>query len=143
MSGNCVPSMRNNLPITNDGEFTYLSEYVGEPVTKDEIAFAVSRLRGNFTAMADNNVFWTELQSQIVKCGFTGQRLLDAVDYVIQNNPYREIRIADIVNYGRGAKLYTYSQMSDICWKNQVTTDEFEIVRTANGNFWKSKSGKF
>lgn len=103
---------------------------------------AIDRLRGNYTAMPP--IFWTELQAQVIKCGFTGERLMNAVDFVIQNNPYKEIRIAEIINFGRGATLYTYNQMSDIVYRDQITTNEFEMVELPDGRkLWKSKNGKY
>ena len=143
MNGKYVPSTQNETPaLFNDGEFCYLSPYKGEVATKDEIKMSIERLKGNYTNMSP--IFWAELQTQVVKCGFTGKRLFDAVDYVIANNPYKEIRIAEILNFGRGSKLYTYRQMEDIVYRDQISTDDFEMVELPDGRkMWKSKTGKY
>lgn len=142
MKDECALNKQNTLPILKDGEFCYLSPYQGEPASKDDVKMAVERLKGNYTAMPP--MFWAELQSQVIKCGFTAKRLMDAVDYVIQNNPYKDIRIAEIINFGRGVTLYTYRQMSDIVSRDGTTTDDFESVDLPDGRkLWKSKNGKY
>lgn len=130
------------MPIFSNGEFTYLSPYTGTVVEDGDIITAFERLKGNYTAMPP--MFWVELRSQIKKCGFTKQRLFDAVDYVIANNPYKDIRIAEIVNFGKGTTLYTYRQMEDIVYREGITTDDFEMVELPDGRkLWKSKTGKY
>lgn len=119
-----------------------MSPYTGKTAEDTDIKAAFARLHGNYPTMTP--MFWTELRSQVIKCGFTKQRLFDAVDYVIQTNPYKEIRIAEVLNFGRGTKLYTYEQMCDIVWRDQITTNEFEMVNLPDGRrLWKSKNGKY
>ena len=142
MNDKSVPALQNKMPIIADGEFCYLSPYQGETATKQQIDYAVERLKCNYSSMSP--MFWAELQSQVVKCGFTAERLMDAVDNIIQTNPYKEIRIAEIINFGKGAKLYTYRQMQELIYRDGGTTDEFEIVNMPDGrNLWKSKTGKY
>ena len=141
-NGNSSLAVQGGLPTTNDGEFTYLSPYKGKTVEDADIKAAFARLHGNYPTMAP--MFWTELRSQVIKSGFTKQRLFDAVDYVIQTNPYKDIRIAEILNFGRGVKLYTYNQMCDIVYRDQITTNDFEMVELPDGRkLWKSKNGKY
>lgn len=142
MSDKSAPALQDKLPIITDGEFCYLSPYQGERATKQQIDYAIERLKSNYPSMSP--MFWAELQSQIVKCGFTAERLIDAVDCIVQTNPYKEIRIAEIIGFGKGAKLYTYSQMQDLINRDGGTTDDYEIVRMPEGrNLWKSKKGKY
>lgn len=75
----------------------------------------------------------------------SGQRLADAVDYVIQNHKY-DLRIADLVQFNKSRKMYTYAQMVERINKNGGTTDDFEItdILDARGKqMWVAKSAKF
>ncbi len=142
MNNNCLAIFeKENRPVLSaEGDCYELSLYQDAPATEEQIIICASRLRDNFPRQTAG--FWAELQSQIKKMGFTGKRLADATDYVIQNHKY-DLRIADLVQFNKSRKIYTYAQMVEQINKNGGTTDDFEItdILDARGKrMWVAKS---
>ena len=145
MSNNCLATIeQENRPVLSaEGDCYELSLYQDAPATNEQIILCASRLRDNFPKQTAG--FWAELQSQIKKVGMSGQRLADAVDYVIQNHKY-DLRIADLMQYNKNRKIYTYAQMVEQINKYGGTTDDFEMIDVLDGRgrkMWAAKSAKF
>lgn len=52
-------------------------------------------------------MFFALLVERLRDNKFTGNRLRDAVNHIIDNCRYKQISIADVVNFDRAARLYT------------------------------------
>jgi hypothetical protein len=72
------------------------------------IAENVARLKVAFPKMGHH--FFDLLAERIVDNDFTEKRLEDAVNYVIDNFPYKELNVADIIKFDRRVKLYTSNE---------------------------------
>lgn len=129
--------------LSNSGEHYEISLYADAPATDEQIILCTERLRDNYPNQTAG--FWAELQSQIEKVGMSGQQLADAVDNVLQNHHYATIRIADVVNFDKKRKLYSYQQMANLIAQHiGSSTDDFEIEEQPDGRkLWKARTGKF
>jgi hypothetical protein len=55
--------------------------------------------------------FFIILSDRLMANGFTNQRLIDAVNFVIDNNPYPEIMPGAVLGYDKRIKLKTYAEI--------------------------------
>ena len=114
-----------------------LSLYSDTCATPDEIAKSIKRLRAAFPKMG--NGFFDVLYERLVKNGFTGQRLEDAVNHVIDSFQYKELNVADVVSFDKRAKLHTYNQMCNEIANGQAVMDEFQRLEVDGKNYWVRK----
>jgi len=114
-----------------------LSLYSDTCATPDNIAKAIKRLRSAFPKMG--NGFFDILYERLVKNGFTGQRLEDAVNHVIDSFQYKELNVADVVSFDKRVRLYTYTQICDEIANGRATTDDYERVERDGKNYWVRK----
>lgn len=85
------------------------------------------------------NGFFDVLYERLVKNGFTGQRLEDAVNHVIDSFQYKELNVADVVSFDKRAKLHTYNQMCNEIANGQAVMDEFQRLEVDGKNYWVRK----
>ncbi len=91
----------------------------------------IQRLREVFKHNDDD--FYKLLSSRVVVNNFTDKKLKDAVSNAIDTFPYKELNVADIINFDKKLKLYNYEEML----RQNLGTKPFRIVRrTENGNLW-------
>jgi hypothetical protein len=114
-----------------------LSLYSDTCATPDNIAKAIKRLRSAFPKMG--NGFFDILYERLVKNGFTGQRLEDAVNHVIDGFQYKELNVADVVSFDKRAKLHTYNQMCNEVANGQSVMDDFQRLQIDGKNYWAKK----
>jgi hypothetical protein len=96
----------------------------------------MARLKVAFPGMnkdRDNDLFFNVLSERIIANDFTGKRLADAVDSVIDNFQYKELNVSDIIRFDRRAKLYSYNDVIRIT--GQFPHPDFER-RTVDGQNW-------
>ena len=126
MSSNSLAVKRSNLHpvLAESGQHYEISVYDDELATNEQIILCAERLRANFPKQT--NTFWVELQNQIKK-------LADAVDYVICDHKY-DLKIADVVQFDKKRKVYTYRQIQEIINREGCTTDDFEITDILDAN---------
>lgn len=114
-----------------------LSLYNDTCATPDNIAKAIKRLRSAFPKMG--NEFFDILYERLVKNGFTGQRLEDAVNHVIDSFQYKELNVADVVSFDKRAKLHTYNQMCNEIANGQSVMDDYQRLEIDGKNYWARK----
>jgi hypothetical protein len=114
-----------------------LSLYSDTCATPDEIAKSIKRLRAAFPKMG--NGFFDVLYERLVKNGFTGQRLEDAVNHVIDSFQYKELNVADVVSFDKRAKLHTYNQMCNEIANGQSVMDDYQRLEIDGKNYWVRK----
>lgn len=129
-SDSLLPQLRK----TNKG--LELSLYAGKAPTGADFKTAANRLSIAFPKMTKE--FFLLLTEFVAREGFTAQRLEDAVNHVITNFQYKELNISDIVKFDRRARLYTYSEASNMWAARKATPADFE-KRTINGKVYRIK----
>ena len=83
--------------------------------------------------------FFNILAERIVENDFTEKRLIDAVNYVIDSFPYKEINIADIIKFDRCVKLYTGKEFMS-AQMSGIHPYEFEMREIDGVKYWILKS---
>lgn len=132
--------MSHGLSTTNPTDLirvsnSELSVYADPDVTIDEITICLNRLKKAFPAM-DSNDFYNLLAERVKENGFSGRKLKDAVNHVIDNFQYKELNISDVVRFDRKAKLYTYDEVCIMVTKGLYRFEDFQIVEI-NGSVFR------
>lgn len=82
--------------------------------------------------------FFNLLSERIIANDFTENRLIDAINHVIDNFAYKELNISDVIRFDRKVKLYTYPEVSDLVTAGKASFSDFEI-REINGKTFRVK----
>lgn len=96
----------------------------------------MARLKVSFPKM--ESTFFNVLTERIIANGFTGKRLKDAVNHILDNFQYKELVVSDVIRFDRRIKLYTYNDVCNLVTKNQASFCDFEI-REIDGNHYRVK----
>ena len=78
--------------------------------------------------------FFDVLAERIIENDFTEKRLIDAVSHVIDNFHYKELNIADVIQFDRRVKLYTGEEYMSAQMSGKQPS-EFE-KRTIDGTMY-------
>ena len=81
--------------------------------------------------------FFDLLASRIIDNDFTEKRFRDAINYVLDNYDYPELKISQIIKFDKRAKLYTYEEACALIPKGYLLSD-FE-KREINGVVYRVK----
>jgi hypothetical protein len=124
-----LPILYNeNFPQKNDDGIYTISPYKGElsgPCVKEQL----NKVNRAFPELDAG--FYEVLSDRIKELGFTDERLIDAVNYVIDNCIYPRPTAAQILSWDRRIKVYTYTQMVDMVNKNEGLAniwDEYKMI---------------
>lgn len=120
-----------------------LSLYEDAPATDDDYRNAAQKLSIAFT-FEDREAagkFIALLMQRLKANGFTAARLRDAVNHVIDKFRFKTINIADVVDYDRTAKTYTYDEMCRLPASQQelcapLTDARGDFVRLCGKLLW-------
>ncbi len=84
-----------------------LSAYANGKQTEEGMNNAFARLEAAFPAFKDKDSFWAILTSRVTELGLSDERLMDAVNHVIDNCKYPTPTIANFFSVDKKTKLYT------------------------------------
>lgn len=114
---------------------TTLSLYNDPLATDADLKEAVQRLSAAFpmpkTDAPNAAMFFALLVERLRDNKFTGNRLRDAVNHIIDNCRYKQISIADIVQFDKAARLYTYAEYAKAPLSEK---DDFSFMYDADLN---------
>lgn len=110
--------------------------YQGPSASPSEIAIAMSRLKAAFSKM--DNSFFNLLTERVISNNFSAERLKDAINQILDHYKYKELSIADIIQYDKKVKLYSHSEVCSMVSKGIAEFKDFEI-REINGEFYRVK----
>ena len=85
-----------------------ISIYTGV-LTLPVIAKSVAKIKKSFPALPEG--FYEILSNRIKENGFSDQRLIDAVNNVVDNCPYPQPTIAQFISFDKKIKTFTYHQI--------------------------------
>lgn len=99
-------------PLTKDFA---ISLYTDPLATQTDIITSIGRLDASFPNsfknVQDKQKFYSVLTERIISNKFTKQRLKEAVNFFIDTKTsFKDIHIADIVNFDKQEKLYSYHE---------------------------------
>lgn len=69
--------------------------------------------------------FFIILTERILKNKFTEQRLKDSISYLIDNFKYQTPSIADIINFDKKVKLYSYNEILMLISRDEARFEDF------------------
>jgi hypothetical protein len=76
------------------------------------------------------------LAERVMAHRFTAHRLRDAINKVIDNFTYKDLNIADVINFDHRARLYTYNEVCRAVEKQGLTFAHFHKRRINGQLFW-------
>ncbi|WP_019540586.1 hypothetical protein [Proteiniphilum acetatigenes] len=121
----------------NDGN-REVSKYDDSLASPMLIYQSTNRLKAAFPKMSDQ--FFNLLSERIIANDFTENRLIDAINHVIDNFAYKELNISDVIRFDRKVKLYTYPEVSDLVTAGKASFSDFEIREIDGKTFRVKKS---
>lgn len=127
--------------LNRTSEGVSVSVYKDQVATKEEIAEQVQMLSVAFPNNTDNTTagFYALLTMCMLNEGFTKQRAKDAVLNVIKHFKYKQFNIADIINFDKAVKIYTYQEYCKGC--TQGIGEDFAFYGEVEGTkYWYRKS---
>ena len=86
-----------------------ISIYSGELASKQQVLSEAKKLIAAFPDIGNDYIIL--LVDRLTDNRFTAQRVKDAINHVIDTNPYKRPSIADIISFDKKVKLFTYSEI--------------------------------
>ena len=121
---------------SEENESYSVSKYDGV-LTPNTLATQIKKLQ---TAFPNRSLdFFNILVERIKANNFSNERLIDAVNNVIDNFQYKELNIADIIRYDKREKLITYQQLVKLVSNGQEKMTDWEIIEINNQKLWRHK----
>jgi hypothetical protein len=108
-------STDSQLARTGDGEFA-ISIYSGE-LTQKVAVESIARVKAAFPSLPPE--FYKVFIERIKEKGFSDQRLVDAVNNVIDNCMYPTPTLANFLSFDRRVKLVTYNELCNLTDKGE------------------------
>jgi hypothetical protein len=102
-----------------------MSLYDDTPATEADVVTAVTRLAAVFPA--PHPQFYNLLSERIVASSMNAEQLKDAVNNLIDNHPYREFRIAELLAHDNTVRLYTYREVCTLVTEGKADFSEFRV----------------
>lgn len=102
-----------------------------------DCAIVVKKLSVAFPTQSKE--FFVLLSQRMLANGFTFQRCIDAVNWIIDNFAYKQINISDVIKFDKKKKVYTYGQMLSKLRSNggtEESTDSFSKVEIDGKTYW-------
>lgn len=129
---------QKELPALTRGDdgSTTISIYSGT-IEPGVILESVNRLKVAFPQMDD--LFFNLLAERIVSNGFSNERLKDAVNRLIDNHKYKEIKISDIIAYDKKVRLYRYREVVSMVCRYEASFDDFDTREIDGKVYWIMK----
>jgi len=142
-----LPGIQTNSTITQNPvtkEFA-ISLYTDPLATQIDIIQCIARLDASFPnsfkSANDKNKFYTILTERLISNNFTKQRLKEAVNYFIDTKTsFKDIHIADIVNFDKQEKLYSYHEKCiTVQQSTTLTFNDFVPVKVNGIMYYRLK----
>lgn len=114
-----------------------ISIYQDTTATDNDVAKQMARLTACFPTM--DNLFISVLSERIVSNGFSKNRLIDAVNHVLDNFKYKKLSVADIITFDKKAKLYTHNEAFMYIESNGCKFTDFVKVEVNSRKYWVLK----
>jgi hypothetical protein len=115
-----------------------LSVYSDSIATPAEIGQQIAKLKVSFPSMKDS--FFNVLAERIVANRFTGKRLKDAVNSIIDNFQYKELNVSDVIRFDKRVKFYSYNDVCTLVTKGKADFSDFEVKEKDGKHFRVKKT---
>jgi predicted transposase/invertase (TIGR01784 family) len=98
-------------------------------------AFRDGKLEGELTKALETALRMREK-------GFSDQRMIDAINNVIDSCQYPTPTMANFLSFDKRVKIYTYNEVCDKVTKQEATFEDFEIIKISGEPYRIRKSDK-
>lgn len=133
----CRIGNQTALAIRKDKE-CYLSPYSDRKASPQEVAVCLAKLKYVFPRNGDG--FFNVLAERVTAKRMSVRQLNDAVNHVIDNNQYGELRVSDIVGFDQRIKLYGYNEATALIGKEIESTADLRRIEIGGKNYWAKRS---
>jgi hypothetical protein len=118
--------LREESKAVKESLLNEITIYEDDIATINTIAKEVVKLKKSFPQMEQGAI--EILTERLLANGFTEQRLKDAIADVIDNFKYKIPNIADIIQFDKRVKLYTYNEAYMEIEKGAAVWEDFRII---------------
>lgn len=131
-----LPKLQQDILISKDedGQFC-ISKYQGGELTPKAGADCVAKIKRSFPMLT--NGFFDVFLDRCKDNGFNDERLIAAVNYVIDNCQYPTPTIANFISFDKKVKLFDYNQACDYVSRYGGDFDKWFETIEVNGKKWK------
>jgi len=116
-----------------------ISIYSGE-LTDNTLAFGLKKLSAAFPQLEP--IFFNLLTERIKVNGFTDERLIDSINFLIDNFTYPKPSIANVISFDKRIKLYDYDEVAKLVTNKETRFENFAKIRRNGTLFWIKKTDK-
>lgn len=114
-----------------------ISVYSGETAGRDIIKSETKKLIAAFPEVTSD--FIILLGDRLSENQFTAQRVRDAINHIVDTNPYKRPSIAEIISFDRKVKLFKYEEIQAKCAPGYSAFDHFERITIEGRPRWIEK----
>ena len=134
VGNNSLQSYKTTSITRNERGETFISRYTGE-LTPQTVSKSIAKVKASFPQLPPE--FYNVLIDRVKNAGFCDERLIDSVNYVIDNCIYPNPTIANFISFDKKKQLYTYVEVCDLIDKGDKM-ENFEIVEI-DGKKWRAR----
>lgn len=116
-----------------------ISVYIGE-LKQETVVRNVARIKAAFPALPPE--FYKLLIERVKDKGFSDQRLIDAVNNVIDTCQYPTPTLANFLSFDRRVKLFDYREVVSLVTKQEAKFDDFSRIKMNGSVFYVRNSVK-
>lgn len=126
------------LQSENNGELT-LSVFSGE-LTPEIAAKSVARVKVAFPSLQQG--FFSVLIERMKEKGFSDQRMIESVNYVIDNCQFPVPTMANFLSYDKRVKVYCYNEVCGLVTSKGFSFENFCRIKINGSMYYIKKSDK-
>ena len=133
-------SLQNTSPIAIENGEAELTIYTGSVLTVETVITEVAKIKAAFPSVTSQ--FVDILIERAIAKRFTAERLIDAVNNVIDNFQYPMPSLANFLSYDRRVKILSYDQLCDMVTRHRVDFNSYTMVKVNGKSYWVSNADK-
>jgi hypothetical protein len=119
--------------IRSDNGERFISAYTSGELTPETVVRQCKKIKDVFPALTQN--FFDVFIDRVKEKNFTDQRLIDAINHVIDTCQYPTPAMANFLSYDQKKRLYTYNEVCEIVSKGD-NWNYFKMIEINNLKWW-------
>lgn len=116
---------------------TEISLYRDQLPSKESVVTICKRLKVAFPSIQSD--FMLLLVDMVIKKKMTTQRLIDAIDNLMENFRYQHPTIADVIGFDKKVKLYTHAEVVKSIQEG-YTFENYQMIELNGEKRWTRKN---
>lgn len=135
-----LPASFTSTLVVSESGTNELSTYIGKVLDAPTVISEVSKIKVAFPSLSTQ--FMDILIERAIAKNFTAQRLIDAVNFVIDNCQYPSPTLANFLGFDRRIKILSYDELCDLVTTNRASFESYSIMVINGKNFWVRNADK-